>query len=242
MKAALFKSRFALTLIFLIFINACNNDADQENFDVFADVFMVKKKIDGEILTANAYYVYSNYAIESVTVVPPENSNSPISLTAIDDWKLNYRHEPDSTEFNPTPPVSGNYIFEIENSSGEKIQKTDLLKVVNLTIPEIISATYNQTTLALTVKWQEITDTYGIFVKLADKEDNLLYISYALASSVTEFQIQTGDINWISSVSPGDELVLQIQSVVIEEDADENHSLYNIEGTAVAEKTITWGE
>ncbi len=242
MKAAGLSTKFFLSLCVPFLLNACSNDESTEDFDAIVDTFIVKKKIDGQIKSANAYYVYANNKVASATVTPPDDSGGSVSLNAVDDRKSDYHHEPDTTEFNLIPPEPGNYVFEIESAGGEVIQKTDLLKLINLTIPEIDSTYYSKSTLTLTVKWKKITDTDGLFIKLTDKEGDIVYISPALAGSVTELQIGTGEGNWISPANPGDVMILQIQSVVIEDNADKNYSLYNIEGTAIAEKIIIWGE
>lgn len=242
MKAIEFMIKFLVAVIISLFLNACSDSNEKESFDAFTDVFVIKKKVDGVEKTANAYYVYANNTVASAKVIPPENSSNQVELTAINQQSFDYHHEPDTSEYSLTPPSYGSYVFEIESTEGETIQRTDLLTAVNLTIPEITSTTYNTSTLSLTVKWNKVTGTDGIFVKLLNKEGEIVYISYALANSVSEYHIGIGGGNWKASADNGDELVLQIQSVIIEDDADESYSLYNIEGTAIAEKTIIWGE
>lgn len=242
MKITINKYHFLFALILPFLFNACSNDDAGENFDAFVDVFTVKKKVNGVAKKANAYYVYGNNTVASASAMPPDNSINRVSLTAIDDQKYDYHHQPDTSEFNLIPPPSGTYVFEIESAEREKIQKADLLQVIDLTIPEIITTSFNTSTLTLAVRWNKLTDSDGFFIKLLNNEGNIIYISNALAGSATEFYIGTGGGTWISSASVGEELMLQIQSVVIENDADEDYSLYNIEGTAIAEKKVTWGQ
>lgn len=242
MKASRYKSKVLLAIILSCILSSCTNDDKGEDFEAFADALIIKKLINGEAKTAIAYYVYGNNSIASAKVIPPGGLDGSVSLSAIDGRKYDYAHLPDSMNFSTLPPISGNYMFEIESAKGEKIQQADFLEVTILNIPEITYTSYNSSILTLTVKWKALSGSDGISVILSDKEGNPVFSSNILGPSATEFHIGTGGGSWISSANIGDDLVLQIQSLVIEEDANEEYSLYNIAGIAIAERAIKWGE
>lgn len=232
-------------LIFLFIVSlftACNKDTEETEFEVFADAYTVTKLVDGEPKTAVAFYAYGNKNIAAAKVTPPEGEASSVQLAASDGSSYTFYKEPEKDDFKPDWPATGNYVFEVESTSGEVIQETDFLEIVNPEIPEIVSTTFSSSTLTLTVKWETIAGADGSVVKLTDKQGNIVFISYGLTPTTTEFPLGTGSGTWTSSVNSGDELILQVQSFIIEPGTEEELSIYNIAGIAIGEKEIVWGQ
>jgi hypothetical protein len=231
-----------LFLIIALLFAGCNKDNIETEFEVFADAYTVKKMMDGEPKTAIAFYAYGNNNIASARVTPPAGESGSVQLNASEGSSFTFFKEPENEDFKPDWPATGNYVFEVESTSGELVQETDFLEIVNPEIPEIVSTTFSPSTLSLTVKWESLSGVDGSVVKITDKQGNIVFIGYGLTPTTTEFPIGTGTGTWYSSVNLGDELILQVQSYIIEQGTDEDLSVYNIAGIAIGEKEIVWGQ
>jgi hypothetical protein len=242
MKLYQINTAILIFLIFSSFFTACNKENPETEFEVFADAYTVKKLVDDEPKTAIAFYAYGNKNISEAKVTPPEGEGSSVQLAASDGSGYTFYKEPEPEDFKSESPAEEIYVFDVESTSGEVVQETDLLEIVNPEIPEIVSTSFNTNTLTLTVKWEAITGADGTAVKLTDKQGNTIFISYGLSSTTTEFPLGTESGTWTSSANLGDELILQVQAYVVEGDVNEELSLYNIAGIAIGEKEIIWGQ
>jgi hypothetical protein len=232
-----------LIILFIVSLfTACNKDTEEAEFEVFADAYTVTKLVDDEPKTAIAFYAYGNKNIASAKVTPPEGEGSSVQLGASNGSGYTFYKEPELEDYKTEWPTEGIYVFDVESTTGEVLQETDFLEIINLEIPEIVSTSFNTNTLTLTVKWEAIAGADGAVVKLTDKQGNIVFISYGLTSETTEFPLGTGSGTWTSSANMGDELILQVQSYVVESGVNEEISLYNIAGIAIGEKEIIWGQ
>lgn len=231
-----------LFLIIASLFTACNKDTVETEFEVFADAYTVTKLVDGEPKTAVAFYAYGNKNIASAKVTPPGGESDSIQLAASDGSSYTFYKEPRNNDFKPDWPATGNYVFDVESTSGEVVQETDFLELIYPEIPEIVSTSFNSSTLTLDVNWEAVAGADGTVVKLTDKQGNIVFISYGLTPTTTEFPLGTGSGTWTLSVNSGDELILQVQAFIIEPGTEEDLSIYNIAGIAIGEKEIVWGQ
>ena len=234
------------SLILILFVSfvvaSCNNDADNDAFDVYADAYIIKKLVNDEAQSAAAFYVYGNSGIASVTVTPPADGGEPFELSRSPESSYNFFKEPDVSEFTTELPTEGTYQFEIINTGGENILKNDLLENIGLEIPVIDSTSYQPEDFSLKVNWERIQGIDGYVVKLLNSSGLLVFISFAITPTAKEFTINSNSGNWEIQVNNGDNLTLQVQAFAYDSDASNELNIYNIGEIAIAEKEIIWGQ
>jgi len=231
----IFLMAFALPFVFW----ACNDDDETLEFEVYADAFVVKKKIDNEVKHGISYFAYGNKSISSATVTPP--SGEPFDLTVSEESAFTFLKETSEEEFVSSLPQNGSYLFDVESKDGETAQVTEAVENGTLEIPVITGTTYHSENATMTVEWEESENADGFVVRLLDDEGKVKFLSYALNPTVVEFNINSSSGNWANQAYSGDELTLQLQAFTYETGAPEEELLYNIKEISVAEKEITWG-
>jgi len=231
----IFLMAFALPFVFW----ACNDDDETLEFEVYADAFVVKKKIDNEVKHGISYFAYGNKSISSATVTPP--SGEPFDLTVSEESAFTFLKETSKEEFVSSLPQNGSYLFDVESKDGETAQVTEAVENGTLEIPVITGTTYHSENATMTVEWEESENADGFVVRLLDDEGKVKFLSYALNPTVVEFNINSSSGNWANQAYSGDELTLQLQAFTYETGAPEEELLYNIKEISVAEKEITWG-
>ncbi|MGM0622022.1 MAG: hypothetical protein ACQETJ_13305, partial [Bacteroidota bacterium] len=122
---------FALPFIFW----ACNDDDETLEFEVYADAFVMKKEIDGEVKHGISYFAYGNKSISSATVTPP--SGEPFELVVSEESAFTFLKETSEEEFASSLPQNGSYLFDVESKDGETVQVTEVVENGTLEIPVI---------------------------------------------------------------------------------------------------------
>jgi hypothetical protein len=227
----------ALPFLFL----GCNKDTESK-FEVNSDAYIIRKKIDGEVKSAPAFYVYANQGISSATVTPPTSGGDPIELGKSEGSSFTFYKEPSPADFKVQPPTAGIYNFDVESSEGVKIKQMDELEIFNLQMPQITSTAFQSGSSMLNVKWSTVEDADGYVVKLLYPDGKIVFISFALTPSTSEFNISPSSGNWMNQIYAGEEVVLNVQSFIYDSDATLTDNIYNIGEIVVAEKEITWGQ
>jgi hypothetical protein len=242
MKTSWLNRKLFPVLILIFLFTSCNNDADNNNFEVFADAYMVKKLMDDEVKTAAAFYAYGNADIASVTVTPPIDGGEPFELSRSPESSYTFFKDPVVAEFRTELPPTGTYQFDAKSTRGENILREDLLKTPGLDIPVIDSTRYHPESLSLQVNWQSVQGADGYVLKLLNAEGLTVFISYAIVPTAEELVINSTSGNWETQASPGDNLTLQVQAFVYESDATNEINIYNIGEIAIGEQEIIWGQ
>lgn len=242
MKTSQSSKKFLPLLILVSLFASCNKDTDNNDFEVFADAYIVKKLMDNEVKAAVAFYAYANGSIASVTVTPPPEGGESFELVRIPESSYTFFKEPEAADFKTELPAAGIYQFEVKSKDGKIIQQTDLLEITGLEIPQIESTTYQPESFSLKVTWESVTGADGYVLKLLNEEGLTNYISFAIAPTVKEFVINSSSGNWNIEAYPGDNLMLQVQAFAYDSDASAELNIYNIGEISIAEKEITWGQ
>ena len=224
-----------------LFFGGCGLKENDIEFEVFTDAYTIKKRIDGEVKFAVAFYVYGNSGIASATVTPPAGAGTPIELTSSPESSFTFQKEPENEEFKSGLPIVGSYLFEVVADDGTAVQQTDELQILNLGIPGITSAVFQNGNTGLQVKWEIVAGANGYVVKLLDSQYNIIYLSYGISPTATEITVDQGTGSWKSPVYSGDQLILQVQAFVYEPGATEENIIYNIGEISIGETEIVWG-
>jgi len=219
----------------------CNKDTESK-FEVNSDAYIIRKNIDGEVKSAAAFYVYANQGISSATVTPPTSGGGPIELGKSEGSSFTFFKEPSPADFKVQSPTAGIYQFDVESSEGVKIQQMDELEIFNLQMPQITSAAYQSGSSSLNVKWLTVEDADGYVVKLLYPDGKIVFISFALTPSTSEFNVSPSSGNWMNQIYAGEEVLLHVQSFIYDSGATLADNIYNIGEIAIAEKEITWGQ
>ncbi len=230
-----------LSVFILAFLfTGCNKDTANSEFEVFADTYVVKKLIEDEVKSAPAFYVYANAGIASVKVTPPGGGQS-FELARSPESSYTFYKEPEGMEFKAVSPTPGIYHFEVESTGGEIIQANDLLEILDLEIPEIVSTNYQSESFSMQVKWESVANADGYVLKLSNADGLTSFISFTVSPASTEYFIGPASGNWMIQVNSGDNLTLQVQAFAYDSDATAENNIYNIGEISIGEKEITWG-
>jgi hypothetical protein len=243
MKTKILRRSILLILVLPFFISACNEESEDVAFELQADAYVVKRKIDGETRFGTAFFAYGNKAIARATVDPPTGAaDDSFELEATESSVYTFYKEPAAGDYSPTFPVQGQYLFDVESEDGETLLETDLLENGTLEIPVITETSYQANTESVTVKWETPENADGHVVKLLNDEGEVVFLSYTLIASADEYAVNQGSGNWDGTAYTGENYTLQVQAFTYEQGVVQDELLYNIKEISVAETQVTWGQ
>lgn len=227
------------TLPFLFL--GCNKDTESK-FEVNSDAYIIRKKSDGEVKAATAFFVYANQSISKATVTPPTGQGEPFNLSRSEESGFTFQKVPSGADFETETPAPGLYVFDVESSDGVIVQQMDELEIFNLQVPVINSTAFEPTNMSLTVKWDTVANADGYVVKILSNGEKALFTSFTVSPKTSELSINSANGHWSTPVYSGDKVKLNVQAFVFDSNATLDDNIYNIGEIAVAEKEITWGQ
>lgn len=230
-----------LILALPAFFFACNDEDENIAFEVQADAYIVKKKMNDEMKYGIAYFAYGNKAIESATVTPPSGAGDAFSLEASQSSVYTYFKEPSADDYSATFPIEGQYVFDVESQDGEVIQQADLVQNGLLELPVITETTYHSDVQSLKVEWEAPDSADGHVVKLLNESGDIVFLSFTLTAVAEEYEINQASGNWNGSAYSGENYTVQVQAFTHESGVSQDDLLYNIQEIAIAEKQVAWG-
>jgi len=240
MKAKRFFKNAMLLLIAGFTINSCN-DFDEE-LEVLTDVYVINKKFDSEVRSANAYYVYANKTLSEATVTIP-NNGGVIQLESLTGSIYTFAKEPVDSDYKTTAPIEGSYVFNIQGSNGETMQVPDLLDYGNLGIPQFTKIKFSGTPVIMELEWNLVTGADGYVVKMFDLEGNLVFNGYSIDDNFNKYTV-TGSSNsgyWSQSAVDGRSYMLQLNAFSYDAEANQTNYIYNVSEISIGESQIEWG-
>lgn len=241
MKTRNLRRNVLLILALPFFFFSCNDEQVEKEFEVQVDAYIVKKKFEDETRFANAYFAYSNKAIESAIVTPPAEFGDPVELEAAESSISTFFKEPEVEDYSTMYPAQGDYVFDVESRDGEVLQEIDVMETGVLEVPVITDATFQSNVESMTVSWDSVQNADGFVVKLLNQNKKVIFISYTLLASVDEYEINQSSGNWNGTPYNGDDYILQIQAFTYESSATADDQLYNIKEVAIGETDVIWG-
>jgi hypothetical protein len=92
------------------------------------------------------------------------------------------------------------------------------------------------------ITWDEITDCDGYYVNMYDSLNESVFEGYSIAPDVTEFIISEYYIygNWEKHPAEGEIYTVSIQTILFDDDAEENDYLYSVQEVSVRDTVVTW--
>src|SRR5690554_5331182 len=158
-----------MIIVTALFFVACDKEDEETDFEVFADVYVIAKKVNGQPGEAVAMYAMGNKRLNAAQVTTPGNGDNIVQLEPDEATPQNYIYDPEEQDFLSGQPVYGEYIFEVEGPGNERIEKNDFLQSVNLQIPEITDTSFNTNTRSLSVQWNVVPNADGLVLTLFNR-------------------------------------------------------------------------
>ncbi len=225
-------------LLGLPFFTACNDD--DPVFDANADAFvMVRGSEDnGSPEFAPAYYVFANSGMKSVDVTIP-GSPDPIELEAYSGLTSTFALEPEDADYQPMPPASGTYIFDIITNKNEEKQLTDNLESNFIMPTASLTATVEEN--KLTVDWEKVANAKAYIVRMFNDEDGKLMFGTNFLVDTTKMEVPVYSIGQQGGMTPqpGKTYRFELQAYLFEEGTTQNHGV-NIQCVSTRQESIVW--
>lgn len=240
MKAnRIFRNTLLLFLTSIVMVS-CNDS--EVPLEVFTDVFVINKKTDNVVKSANAYYAYGNQAILSATVVIP-NSGGNVELESSPGLVNEMSKVPGDSDFITNAPVKGSYVFTVKGKNGETLQVPDVLNYENLAIPQFTKIKFSGSPLILELEWNLIKEADGYFVKIFDEDGKLVFSGFNIKPEVNKYVITSSSTSgfWNQAAVDGKSYVLQLNAFTNDAEANTSNYVYNISEISLTESLIQWG-
>jgi len=207
-------------------------------FEGNGDVFVQKKKVDGEILYAPHYYLHGNNSIHSASVETPGGEIVELKPYEFLDT---YIKKPGEEDFTPSMIPIGLYNFTGTFGDNETFEISDEFYAHVIDFPKIDSVGYDNTDYHIYIFWDKVNDAYIYKVKLLDETGKVVFEGPALTSASNAFLIYIDTDGWTSSPYKGDIFTLQLHAFSLDDSGDDNNWYYNIECDAYTETQVMWG-
>lgn len=237
------KRIFRNTLLLFLTTTAIVSCNDSEvPIEVFTDVFVINKKIDNVVKSANAYYAYGNQALLSATVTIP-NSGGNVELANSPGLVNEMSKVPVDSDFKTNVPVKGSYVFTIKGKNGETLQVPDVLNYENLAIPQFTKIKFSGSPYILELEWNLIKEADGYFVKMFDLDGKLIFSGFNIKPDANKYVITSAASSgyWNQTAVDGKSYLLQINAFINDSEANLSNYIYNISEISIGESLIQWG-
>jgi hypothetical protein len=233
--------RNATLALLTIFAAVSCNDIEEE-LAVLTDVYVINKKFDNEVKSANAYYAYASESMLKVTVSMPDNTDV-VELESYSGATFTMEKEPNDAEYKTMSPVDGSYVFTIQGYNGEMLQVPDILSYEGIDIPEFTKTKFSGTPLILELEWNDVNGADGYVVKMFDASGKLIFNGYSVGSDVNKYTVTNSSNSgfWSTPVVEGQSYLLQLRAFSYDADATASNAVYNISEISIGETQITWG-
>lgn len=237
-------SRIFRTILMLLLTGtafvSCNDF--EEELEVITDVYVINKKFESEVRSANAYFAYANQAFSGATVTIP-NNGGVVELENYTSSVYTFAKEPVDSDYKTTAPAEGSYAFSIQGGNGETLQMPDILSYEGLEIPEFTKVTFSGTPVTLELEWADIPDADGYVIKMYDLDGKLIFNGYGVKGDVNKYTI-TSSANsgfWSEAAVNGESYRLQLNAYSYDAEGNSNNYAYNISEISLGETQVEWG-
>lgn len=232
--------KIGLFLLAAISLASCNT-LTESPFEADADVFFMRKIVDGDTITGISSYVYSNKSIVTATVTMPDEGGV-YSLSASESSSLTFLYEPTIEEYTSDAPATGSYVFDVTGEDGTSAQIWDVQEFANLGFPNMDSLVYDDLISGFTVSWDTVASAQNYLVRLYKADGSILFNGPLLDVSVLEYLVSYASSTgtWTEEPIPGETYTLTIQSFLFDAEATDYDFYYNIQEISSQEYPIIW--
>jgi hypothetical protein len=241
------RNLFSLLFGLLLITTACSKTGETEEFVVVGDVYYVSKKVDDKKVTALVFYAFGNKSIREAVVTDP-NQQTFLLDKSIENGFTVFK-EPGENDYAETYQTQGAYLFELESSDKDKVQKTDELKKIDLAIPEITEIRFETLDNSYDVTWNEVPNAMAFKLNMFDENGTIVFTSDVFGSGQKSFTLMENELGtWTQGIAFGDKYTVQVQAINYDEDAvntefdNELAQQFNIQEISIGEATFVWDE
>ena len=233
------KTKFILILAVVVLTLASCIKSD-DTFDVQSDIYFVTKYVDNVPVTGTAYIFLGNHPIDSTVVTLPGNSGTVNLKSSTSDYTL--IKEPTDSQYYATPPVSGNYSFEVTSDLGQVYIGFENQEYIDLAGADISSFDFNSSYNALHLEWNKITQCNEYGIKIFDSSDNLIFNSNFLSSDVTTLDVSTYNESGVWNEIPvnGETYKIKIYTYLYDSGAATLNNALDLQQVTYREYQVTW--
>lgn len=227
-----------IVILFASCIVSCNDDnSETPGLQAIGDVFVRCKKINNDTVYAPVFYTSSNFAMKSVNVEGPADSNIDKNLSKFENTRT-FRYVPSEEEFSTNNPVNGIYEFEITDENLITYTISDKLYENRIDPVKITDFDYNKTLHLIDIDWDEVENADTYVVKIHNQmDDKLIYISGRIQSS--NYKITTQSDNWSNfNTVKGEKYIVGVYAYKFE--STSAASGYDINCESVEYREIEW--
>jgi hypothetical protein len=240
------KILFIGTLLLLstgLIYNSCLDERLKETeafFEGYGDIYVQKKKVDGEIMYAPYYNLHGNSSIHSASVETP--GGEIVELKPYE-YLDTYMKEPGEEAFTTSMIEIGLYNFTGSyGDNNETFEINDSFYAGVINFPKIDSVGYDTTDYHIYVFWDAVNDADIYKVKLLNEAGRVVFDGPALTSASNTYAMDIETDGWTTTPYKGDVFTLQLHAFSLDEDANETNWFYNIECNSYSETQVVWGE
>lgn len=211
---------------------------DGEVFDGYGDIYIQKKRVEGEILYAPHYYLHANSSIHSANVETPDGK-----LVELEPFEFldTYIKKPTEEEFKSSMIPTGMYYFKGVYGDNETFEITDIFNGATINFPQIDSLGYDTTNFYIYVSWKSLNGADVYKIKLLNQSGSLVFEGPALTHESNVYGIDIHTDGWITAPYKGDVFTLQLHAFSLDDDANDNNWYHNIECNSFSETEVIWG-
>lgn len=230
------KIKLATVLLLSLLIVSCNKSEDVATG--VGDVIIFAKKSGSETVYGLLIYAYTFSEFENVKVTLASDPNSSYTLKSNQGFKTTFFYETPTTAMTGNKPAAGTYNFTASFVNGATDEFQDILTDKVLAVPTISKSDYSLTKGMLEVEWAPLTDATTYSIQILDGTTQV-FASTELGNAVKAYSISANGGGWAAGFTPesGKSYTLRLFAYLYEE----NGNSYNLQSSAMAEKSITWG-
>jgi len=207
-------------------------------FEGNGDIFVQKKKVNGEIVYAPYYYLHGNSSIHSASVETPAGENVELKPY---EYLNTYMKEPGEEAFTTSMIETGTYYFNGSYGDNKTFEISDEFYARVIDFPKIDSVGYDNTDYHIYIFWDKVNDADIYKVKLLNETGRVVFDGPALTSASNTFAINIDTDGWTTTPYKGDIFTLQLHAFSLDDDANDTNWFYNIECNSYSETQVRWG-
>ena len=233
-------TNYVLIVITSVALVSCFGDDTESQFEVLTDAYVLKKKSGDEEVYARAFYAYANQLINSATATEIGGAGEKITLTQDPRSVYTYSKIPQVSDFNPYPPATSDYLFQVTSEGGIIKESQDFLSFDDIDIPDITKVEFAEIDKYLDVAWTEVDGADGYLLKILNEEGTEIIDGYGFSTDILEYRLNILLENWFETPEQGKTYIVEVHAYVYEPQVEPGYEAYNVQEVSVSDAEIIW--